>query len=151
MTAAVRDARPPLALVRILNPIMRVVLPTPLGRLVRPFALLEFTGRRSGRRYRIPVGWHQSEGGPVVLSPAPWRANFDGGRAVIAHYRGRQQEMLATLVDDPSAVADVLRTMFARGLSPRRMGLDVPTGHEITASDVLAVERALICFETNNQ
>ena len=48
MTAVARDARPPLALVRVINPTMRVVLRTPLGRLVRPVALLDFTGRRSG-------------------------------------------------------------------------------------------------------
>jgi len=68
MSAVVRDVRPPLAVIRLLNPIMRFVLRTPLGRVVRPFALLEFSGRRSGRRYRVPVGWHEFNGEPVVLT-----------------------------------------------------------------------------------
>src|SRR4051794_21368801 len=45
-----RDAKPPLALVRMMNPVLRLLLRTPLARALRPFALLEFTGRRSGRR-----------------------------------------------------------------------------------------------------
>jgi hypothetical protein len=144
VTAAVRDARPPLAVIRVLNPIMRFVLRTPLGGIVRPFALLEFSGRRSGRRYRVPVGWHESDGGPVVLTPAPWRTNFTGGARTTAHYRGRRYEMTGTLVTDPAAVAAVLQSMFVSGTSPRRMGLDVPPGHVMTASDVALLERAMI-------
>lgn len=45
-------------MVRTMNPVLRVVLPTPLGRLVRPFA------------------------------PADRRVNFDGGAAVTVHVRG---------------------------------------------------------------
>jgi hypothetical protein len=144
MTAVVRDARPPMALIRALNPIMRLVLPTPLGRLVRPFALLEFTGRRTGGRYRVPVGWHESSSGPVVLTPAAWRANFRGGARVTTHHRGRRREMIGTLVTDPEAVGAELQWMFANGTSPGILGLDVPPGHVLTASDVVAVDRALI-------
>jgi hypothetical protein len=55
----VADARPPLALIKIMNPVLRRLLPTPFGRVVRPFALLEFAGRRNGRRYKVPVGWYE--------------------------------------------------------------------------------------------
>lgn len=144
MNADVRDVRPPLAVIRVLNPIMRFVLRTPLGRLVRQFALLEFSGRRSGRRYRIPVGWHESNGEPVVFTPAPWRINFAGGARTTTYYRGRRTEMTGLLVTDPLAVASALQTMFASGTSPRSMGLDVSPGHVIKASDVVLVERAMI-------
>ncbi len=144
MNAVVRDVRPPLAVIRILNPLMRFVLRTPLGRLVGPFALLEFSGRRSGRRYRIPVGWHESNGQPVVFTPAPWRINFVGGARTTAYYRGRRIEMTGLLVTDPLAVATELQKMFANGTSPRSMGLDVLPGHVINASDVVLVERAMI-------
>lgn len=150
MTAIVRDARLPLALIRVLNPIMRFALRTPLGRLVRPFALLEFSGRHSGRRYRVPVGWHESVDGPVVLTPALWRINFAGGLPTTAYYRGRRQEMTGTLVTDPAAVAAALRSMFANGSSPRSMGLDVPAGHTMTPSDVESVERAMIRLQRHH-
>jgi hypothetical protein len=147
VTAVVRDARPPLAVIRVLNPIMRFVLRTPLARLVRPFALLEFYGRRSGRRYRIPVGWHEADDGPVVLTPAPWRINFAGGATTTVRYRGRAQQMTGSLVTDPLTVASALQSMFASGTAPRSMGLDVPAGHVMTASDVVSVERAMIRFQ----
>ena len=147
MTTAVRDARPPTVVIRVLNPIMRTVLPTPLGRLVRPFALLEFSGRRSGRRYRVPAGWHHAESGPVVITPAPWRINFADGARVTVRYRGRTQQMTGTLVTDPVAVAQALQWMFDAGTSPRNLGINMPEGHRITASDVASLDRAMIRFQ----
>jgi hypothetical protein len=144
VTTAVRDARPPMAVVRVLNPIMRTVLRTPLGRLVRPFALLQFTGRRSGRRFSVPVGWHDADGGAVVLSPASWRANFAGGAPTTVRRHGRVQQMTGTLVTDPAAVADRIQRLLDGGTAPRAIGLDVPAGHRVTAADVMAVDRAII-------
>ncbi|MEO8696396.1 MAG: grhN [Acidimicrobiales bacterium] len=148
MTTTVRDARPPATLVHVLNPIMRIVLRTRLGRLVRPFALLEFDGRRSGRRYRVPVGWHESNGGALVVTPAPWRINFSGGARATVYFRGKAQQMTGTLVTDHSAVAGALQSLFASGTKPREIGLDMPEGHRVTASDVGSVGRAAIQFHT---
>jgi hypothetical protein len=141
-----RDARPPLLLVALLNPVMRVVLRTPLGRLVRPVALLEFDGRRTARHYRIPVGWHELDRGHVVCTPAPWRVNFRNGIAVSVTFRGRRQEFTGTLVDDPDAVAAALQHLTEQHGSIRAVGVDVPRGHRITEDDVRAVGRALIRF-----
>ena len=137
----------PAAVVAVLNPILRVLLRTPLGRLIRPFALVEFTGRQSGKRYRVPVGWHVADDAPIVLTPAPWRSNFhDGSRADVYH-RGRRRPMIGTLEADPAAVADTLRRLLASGTSPRTIGLTIPTGHTITAADVTAVRRAVVRFQ----
>lgn len=145
---AARDARPPLLLVRILNPVMRIVLRTPFGRLVRPFALLEFDGRRSGRRYAVPVGWHDFDGGPVVCTPAPWRVNFRDGIPVTVRFRGHRRELTGTLDDDPDRVAAALQSLADRRGSLRPVGIEVSPGHRITAADVLALDRALIRFTT---
>lgn len=146
--AAARDARPPLTLVHLLNPVMRIVLRTPLGRLVRPFALLEFDGRRSGRHHRIPVGWHEVDSGHVVCTPARWRVNFRDGIPVTVRFRGRREELTGTLDDDPEQVAATLRSLASRRGSLRPVGIDVPRGQHITAADVLALDRALIRFTT---
>lgn len=143
---AVRDARPPALLVRLLNPVLRIVLCTPLGRLVRPVALLEFDGRRTGRRYLVPVGWHQIGSGPVVCTPAHWRANFRDGIPVTVRFRGHRREFTGMLDDDPERVAAVLQELADRHGSLRRVGVDVPTDHRITAADVLTLDRALIRF-----
>jgi hypothetical protein len=147
MEVRAQDARPPLALVRVMNPIMRLLLPTPVGRLIRPFALLEFVGRRSGRRYRVPVGWHYLGNDPVVFTPAPWRDNFRGQRNVTIWHLGRRTRSTATLVDDPELVAAALQQLAdARG-SLRPVGVRIASGRRVTAADVEAVDRALLRFD----
>ena len=146
--APVLDARPPSALVRIMNPILRMVLRTPFGRLVRPFALLEFDGRRSGHRYRVPVGWHTVGRRPVVFTPAPWRANFLGDTPVTVHFRGRSEAMTGRLEATPDAVAELLQSLFAEGTSPMKVGLRVQPGHQIDATDVTSVDRAALTFHS---
>ena len=143
----VRDARPPLVLIRMMNPILRVLLATRAGRFIRPLALIEFAGRRSGRPYRVPVGWHRAGAEQLVFTPAPWRINFAGGAAVTVHHLGRRQAMHATLDADPSSVARSLRAFFASGGSPRQIGLRITNGHELTPAGVASVEPAAIRFE----
>ena len=144
MTAPCETPGRPSAVIRVMNPIMRAVLRTPLGRLVRPFVLLDFTGRRSGRHYRVPAGWHEADGVAFVLSPAPWRANFTDGAPVTVHRHGHAASMTGTLVTDPAVVAQAIRGLLDAGAPPRTVGLDVPSGHAVTADDVVAVDRAMI-------
>ena len=146
-TIIASDARPPLILVRVMNPIMRVVLRTPLGRLVRPFALLEFTGRRSGRRFLVPVGWHEIDSRHVAITPAPWRVNFRDGIPVTVWFRAQRQDLIGVLDDDTGRVAVALQSLADRRGSLRPVGVDIPPGHRVTAADVAAVDRAVIRFE----
>jgi hypothetical protein len=150
MSTAVRDARPPAAVVGALNPIMRVLLRTPLGRLVRPLALLEFNGRHTGRRYRVPVGWYAVDGVAVVFTPAPWRVSFADGAPAVVRHRGRRQAMSGTLTTDPTEVARALRSVLASGVKPRALGLEVAADHDVTASDVAHLGRAMIRFDRND-
>jgi len=99
-------------------------------------SLLEFTGRRSGRRYRVPAGWHDAEGVRVVISPASWRANFANGTPVVVHHRGHAQHMTGTLVSDPAQVAKDIRAVLAGGTPANQIALNIPEGHTLTNSDV---------------
>jgi len=147
MTDRVRDARPPALLVAALNPIMRRLLVTRLGRLIKPFALLEFSGRRTGRRYRVPTGLYVADGASVVFTPAPWRANFEGRARATVHHRGRTVQMTGRLITNPSEVALGLRSALRGGASSRLLGLDIPAGHQPDAADVRNVGRAMIQFD----
>lgn len=129
-----------------MGPIMRLVLRTRLGHLVRPFALLEFDGRRSGRRLRVPVGWHEIDGGEVVFTPAAWRINFAGGTAATVWFRGTRREVTGALDLDPERVAAALRSLAERRGSLRPVGVDLPRGRTVNAADVEAVDRAVIRF-----
>lgn len=150
MTEHVRDARPPMALVKLLNPIMRLVLRSPVGRLVKPFALLEFRGRRSGRMYLVPTGLYRVNGVMVVFSPADWRANFAGGEPATVHHLGRASSMTGTLITDPCEVAKGLVSVLANGSSARLLGIGLPTDHQINATDVVTLDRAMIEFHSTD-
>jgi len=145
-TAVARDARPPLLLVRVMNPVLRTALRTPLGRLVRRFALLEFRGRRTGRRYRVPVGWHDIGREHAVVTPARWRVNFRDGRPVTVHHRGRRRELTGTLEADAAIVASALQAIVDRTGSLASVGVAVPPRHHVSVEDVIAVDRALVRF-----
>jgi hypothetical protein len=146
-TPVVGDARPPLLLIRMMNPVMRAILPTPLGRLVRPFALLVFEGRSSARRFAVPVGYHEVDGERLVFTPASWRRNFRGGIPATVWFRGRATAVTGTLDDDPDSVAASLRSLArSRRGSLTAVGIKVPAGHEMTARDVVTVDRAAIRF-----
>ena len=112
MTAVIKDARPPNAVVRVLNPVLRTLLRSPVGRLIGPLALIEFTGRHSNKTYRVVVAWHDHLDTPIVLTPAPWRANFTNGAAVTVRWRGRRTNHFAVLDTDPDNVAAAMNILL---------------------------------------
>ncbi|MEY2444334.1 MAG: hypothetical protein QOE00_914, partial [Ilumatobacteraceae bacterium] len=142
----VSHAPPPPAVSRVLDPLMRLVLRTPISRAIRTLAVVEFSGRRTGRRRRVVVGWHLVDGTPIVLTPAGWRINFADGRAATVRSRGKKADYVGTLETDPHTVAGVINTLLVAGASPRALGLRMPPGHTITADDVVDTHRALIRF-----
>lgn len=147
MTTVVRDARAPMAVLAILNPIMRTLLPSIVGRLVKPFALLEFSGQRSGRRYRIPTSIFRVQNASVVFTPAAWRVNFLGGATATVYHLGRPRLMAGTLITDPELVAQALRSVLDGGTPARLLGFDIVSNHQLTASDVAFLGRAMIQFK----
>lgn len=147
MTPVVRDARPPAVVVGALNIVLRRLLRTPLARWIDSLVLLEFDGRRTGRRYRVPVGWYAAGGRRVVFTPARWPANFAGTAPVLVHHRGRATEMVGTLVTDPAMTAAAIDEVLASGASTRFLAVDVPIGHHITAEDTTMLGTAMVRLE----
>jgi hypothetical protein len=147
VTAAVRDARPPLAVVRVLNVVLRRLLRTPFARFVDAPVLLEFVGRRSGRRFRVPVGRYATDDGWVVFTPAPWRANFATTAPVVVRHRGHGHLMSGTLVTDPAATAQAIEDVLASGASTRFLAVDVAPGHRITAQEVIELGTAMVILQ----
>ena len=150
MTAAgetgVTDARPPAIVVRLTNLIMRPLLRTPAGRLLKPLALLEFTGRSTGNRRRIVVGWHRSDGAAVVLTPARWRANFEVAHPATVYWRGQHRTVTGTLDSDPTRVAFAVNALLHAGTRPGALALKVPAGHVLDEADITRTNRAIIHF-----
>ena len=98
---------PPELVLRVLNPLMRVLLRSPAHRLVsRRFMLLILTGRKTGRTYTIPVGRHQGEDGELLVhADGAWRVNLRGGADVHVVLDGREHAGHASFEEDPALVA----------------------------------------------
>ena len=129
---AVTPSHPPAALLRVVNPLIGRLLRTPVaGSLRKQMMVVNVTGRKSGRRYSIPVTAHRIDGALYALTSAPWKNNFrDGAMAEVLH-DGRTTPMRGELVTDPSAVAD-LSHRCAQSYGPKRaqqmMGLKFRDG-----------------------
>ena len=144
MTAVVRDSRPPLIVVRALNVVLRGLLRTPIARWIGPLVLLEFDGRRSGRRYRVPIGWYEVGGGRVLFTPAPWRANFATGAPVVVRHRARRLPMVGTLVTDPARTAEAINEVLASAQSTRFLAVAVEPGDQVHADDITRLGSAMV-------
>jgi hypothetical protein len=143
--AALEDDRPPDAVLRLVNPVLRTLVPSPVGRVLPgSVGVLRFTGRRSGRTLRIVAGIHDVDGSLVVFTSRPWRLNFRGRRAVEVARSGRWRRGTADLVEDAEQVAAALGQVLAAGTSARMLGLRVEPGHVVAARDIRATGRALL-------
>lgn len=145
-TTRVRLAPPPPALMRMINPLVRRVLTNPrLGRRLTAQALLEFTGRRSGKTIRVPVCAHLIDGAPAVFTARPWRLNFTDPARITVTQQGRVRRGHAVLLPaTPRQVAAALRTALDNGATPFQLGLKVSGSYEPTIADLAAVAPSLI-------
>ena len=144
-TPAVERQHPPDALMRVVNPIMRTVLRLPTHRLVDGhLLLLTFTGRRSGRTYQLPVGYHWIDGRLCLLTNSGWRVNFRGGRPVVVRHRGEVHRGTATLEEDPGHVADVYARLIddmGHEQAGRRLGLRINVDRAPTHEELVEAVR----------
>lgn len=145
-TPAVTLSHPPAALLRMVNPVIGRLLRTPLaGSLRRQMMVINVTGRKSGRRYSIPVSAHQIDGTLYALTSAPWKSNFRDGAVAEVLHDGRLTAMRGELVTDPSTVAE-LSHRCAQSYGPKRaqtmMGLKFRDGRTPTVEEFAdAVQR----------
>lgn len=141
MPAAVELVHPHETLMRFVNPTLRVALRIPgLGSALKDFMVVNFTGRKSGRQFSVPVSAHRLDGDLYAILEAGWKHNFtDGAPADVVH-AGKTTAMQGQLIKDPATVADIAHRI-ATGYGPKKaqllMGLKftagtVPTVDEFT-------------------
>jgi hypothetical protein len=127
---------------RIGNVIMRPLLRSSAGKGIHELALLCFEGRRSGRRYEVPVEYHELEGEPLILTASPWRRNLRGGADVELVHEGRRIPMRAELIEDRDRVARIYEALIERiGLAnakATKIGLEV-TGDRMPTHEQILV------------
>ena len=101
-------SHPPDAFLRVVNPIMKLLLRTPLAGAARnQLMVVNFTGRKSGRAYSIPLSAHLIDGNLYAMAAATWKNNFrDGAPAQVLH-NGKTTTMRGELITDKALVADL--------------------------------------------
>ncbi len=138
------------------NPVMIRVLTSRFHRLLSSgLCVVEYDGRRSGRTYRLPVGYHDL-GGAVVVSTsiAPersWWRNFTDPHPARLCIKGRWRDMEGrVLVPGTDEFRDRVEATFSRGrLVPKAMGVEFDPGIGLTddAVDFLAANSCVTLFE----
>ena len=140
MTSTVKRSVPPPALVNVGNPLVRMLLGSPLhGVLDDSFLVLHLTGRKTGRRYDIPVGYADMEGKLAVVTVARWRVNLRGGAEVEVTLRGHLRPMHAVLEEDPASVAVSYQAVIGRlgwKKAQRQLGISLPGGRAPTLGEL---------------
>jgi len=107
---AVVVSHPPDALLKAVNPILRFLLRTPIMGPGRDrLMVVSFSGRKSGRRYTIPLSAHRIDNNLYALTAAPWKRNFRDGAAAEVLHNGKSTAMRGELIQDRSVVADLYR------------------------------------------
>jgi hypothetical protein len=105
---AVTLGHPPATLLRVVNPMVGFLLRTPLaGPLRKQMMVVNVTGRKSGRKYSIPLSAHQIDGTLYALTSAPWKNNFRGGATAEVLHAGKTTTMRGELISDPAVVAEL--------------------------------------------
>ncbi|MHA7649870.1 PNPOx family protein [Mycobacterium sp. ML4] len=143
---AIDVGHPPSALLKAVNPALGFLLGTPLGGSLRTqFMVLHFTGRKSGKQFKLPVSAHVIDGDLYALASAAWKFNFRGGAPAQVVYNGKTNAMRGELVEDRTVTRDLyLRAAQSYDVkrAQRQMGLKfrdnrIPSAEEFSE----AIER----------
>jgi len=118
-TPAAHHVPLPVRALRRLKPVVAALLASPVHRLLsNDVLLMTWTGRKSGRRYTLPLSYVEA-GGKLVLCTRPegsqWWRNLRGGGEVELRLRGRNVRATACILDPASPDAlDGLRAFVTR-------------------------------------
>jgi hypothetical protein len=136
---AVTEAHLPEVVFRTLNPIVRFLVRTPLaGPLREQMMVVSFTGRKTGRRFSIPLSAHRIDNDLYAITSAGWKYNFRDGADAEALHKGKTTAMRGELISDPAVVADLCkRTAESYGVKRAQlmMGLKFRDGRVPTLEE----------------
>jgi hypothetical protein len=142
----------PLWIFKVMNPIMKGLLRSPLHRLLSgTLMLVTYKGSKTGKQYTIPIGYFAwGEGELMSFSSARWWKNLRGRPPVTLLLKGRRVQAVPTVIERREAVIDTLEEFIKRlgSRAARRLPIGLPRDREPTRDDLRNVPRgiALIHF-----
>jgi deazaflavin-dependent oxidoreductase (nitroreductase family) len=98
---------------KLVNRIVRGLLRTPaLGQVVgRRLVTVYVVGRKSGRRYPVPVAYTRDDGALLIGTPFGWGRNLRTGEPVTIRFHGRAQLADVEVLSDEHDVVNAYSTM----------------------------------------
>jgi len=143
---AVQRTHPPDVLIRVVNPVMRRLLASPLHRAVSgQLMLLRFRGRRSGRSFALPVARQEHRGRIAAFTNSAWRHNFRGGHLAELVLAGTPRAVRGTLLEDVDEVTTAYAAKIeelGRQAAQRRLGIRITVGRAPTPAELAEAIRA---------
>ncbi len=100
------------------NFFVKLLLRSPLhGLASHGMMLITYSGRKSGKRYSVPVSYAVEDDGALLTTSFKtrvWWRNLRGGVPVTLRLEGKNVPAEAEVVEEETAVAEHLRTYFRR-------------------------------------
>ena len=106
------------------NPIMVWLLYSPLHRMLSGMMMvLNYSGRKSGKAYRLPVGYKRIDGSLLTISykQRTWWRNLRGGVPIIIRLHGMDVSGRAEVIEDELGVEEGLRDFIGGDPKAGRM------------------------------
>jgi deazaflavin-dependent oxidoreductase (nitroreductase family) len=91
---------------KVANRVVSALLRTPgiSGGMGKRLLIINVTGRKTGRRYSVPVAYTRHEGGLLVGTPFAWARNMRTGEPVEVILRGRRRQADVQVISDSDGV-----------------------------------------------
>ena len=116
------------------NNIMVWLLRSPLhGLLSGNMMVINYTGRKSGKAYRLPVSYLRLDDTLLTTSfkNRTWWRNLRGGASVTVHLQGKDVFARAEVVEDDQGVVDGLKAFIGKNQQAARMlGVRLDVAHQ---------------------
>jgi hypothetical protein len=145
---AITTSHPPELLTRAFNPLLTLLLRTPLlGAARNRLMTVSFTGRKTGRHFSVPLSAHLVDGTLYALSGAnaKWKYNFRDGAEARVLFDGKTTTMHGELIEDTALIAGLYARVtqsYGAKRAARSMGLAFRNDELPTRDDfVEAVEK----------
>jgi hypothetical protein len=111
------------------NPIMVWLLDSSLHEMLSGnMMVVNFTGRKSGKTYRIPIGYKRVDNILLTISDKQrtWWRNLRGGIPVIVRLQGKDTSGQAEVIEDEEGVAEGMMAFIgANQRAARMLGLKI--------------------------
>jgi hypothetical protein len=114
------------------------------GKMADRLVVLQFTARKTGRAFEIPIGHRVIDGRMAILTNSRWRHNFAGGADIVVKRKGQAIPARAELLDDPDEVALIYNRLIGEigwEKAGRQLGIKINDGRRPTREELEAMIR----------